>query len=138
MTSRRALIVGGAAIATGGAVAASGRADDALRALGVRPATRRRPGEDALVTAVRADSERLLAAAAQAPEPIRQAVAAHVEAVGGDPAKVAPAPAADLLAAFADAVAVRRTQALAAESRELVQTLASMTAGLAVLVEELR
>lgn len=117
-------------------MAVSGKADDAVRALGVDPKPVPTSSDTLLLERVRADQGRLLAGAGKAPVKVRDALAEQFDAVGGSNADVAGDPIADLRSELVSAAKKRKQDAVVAVSPDLVKVLASMAAGLAVLAEE--
>lgn len=136
MTSRRAFVVGGAALlVTGAGVAATGHLDEAIRAVGVDPKPLPDPSQTALLERVRADQGRLVAGAGEATT-IRDVLSEQYDVVGGTADEIVGEPFTDLSAQLTAAAERRGDDALAAKSPDLMRVLTSMAAGLAVLAEE--
>lgn len=137
MPTRRTIFAAVFAVGIGG-LFLSGKADDALRAVGLSPAPETREGDQRLVTAALADNRELLAVGTSLEAHIATGILQQqIEALGGSVKPVAAEPAVSSLAQFKAKLKAtsqqRQLDAVSAASSDLAQTLASLAAGLAQL-----
>ena len=137
MPTRRTIFAGAAALSLGGLLL-FGKADNALRALGVSPAPEVRDSDVRLVSNALADNNELLGlATALGATAAAALLSEQIVELGGKPAKAsgkAAGTSPDKLATLIAATAAKRqADAARATSGELAQVLASMSAGLSQL-----
>lgn len=137
MPTRRTIFAAVFAVGVGG-LFLSGKADNALRAVGLSPATEVRESDQQLVNAVIAKNRELLAVGTSLEAHITAGILRQqIEALGGSVKPVAADPAVSSLTQFKamlkEASQQRQQDAVSAASSELAQTLASLAAGLAQL-----
>lgn len=130
MTSRRVLLTGGLAAGAVVALGATGRLDDVLRGVGVKPRPRPIDADVSLVRAVVEDQQRVLSIARDTPgaEMAVEVLEQHVDQLGGEP--TTETATGSLAAVLSEAADHRAADALAATSPEVVRVLASMAGGL--------
>ena len=137
MPTRRTIFAAVLAVGVGG-LFLSGKADDALRTVGLSPAPEARESDQQLVIAAIADNRELLAVGTSLGAHIAAGILhQQIEALGGSIEPVAADPAVSSLAQFKAMLKARSQQrqqdAVSAASSDLAQTLASLAAGLAQL-----
>ncbi|OUZ07986.1 hypothetical protein BHE97_14905 [Aeromicrobium sp. PE09-221] len=124
------LLAGGIAAGAVVALGATGRLDDVVRGVGVKPRPRPVDADISLVRAVLSDQQRVLAIArgTAGAEDIAEVLEQHIAQLGGTPTTTAEN--GTLSAALSEAADHRAGDALAATSPDVVRVLASMAAGL--------
>ena len=130
MTSRRVRLGGGIAAGAVVALGATGRLDDVVRGVGVKPRPRPVHADVSLVRAVLVDQQRVLSIArgTSGAEDVAEVLEQHIVQLGGTPTGATEAGA--LSTALGEAADHRAADALAATSPDVVRVLASMAAGL--------